>query len=236
MRALRMITIAGVALGAVAPVVSSQTCLGLPSFASGVVQLSGRLLTGNDRTSVGGGLAAGVGNGVFGGVVGGVLTYDDELKSSTGLDGNTSTIAGILGFERPLGFGTPGRRAKVCPVAGGLMGFGPENPATGEDAELLEGFAGFSVGARFGGSRPAFDLVPTVLGAAIYQKFDPQGDENAGGLEPDDTETGGLFEIGLGLVFNGRFGILPLVSIPIGFDNTDPTFGLRVAINFGPGR
>jgi hypothetical protein len=55
------------------------------------------------------------------------------------------------------------------------------------------------------------------------------------GEEVDEAETGGLFNFGFGLVFNQRFSVTPLVSLPFGFgnDDLDPSFSITALFSFG---
>jgi hypothetical protein len=55
-------------------------------------------------------------------------------------------------------------------------------------------------------------------------------------VEIDDaagSESYGLLTLGTGFVFNSRFSVNPSISIPMGLDGSDASFGLSGAINFG---
>ena len=47
------------------------------------------------------------------------------------------------------------------------------------------------------------------------------------------SESYGLLTLGTGFVFNSRFSLNPSISIPMGLDGSDTSFGMAGAINFG---
>ena len=56
---------------------------------------------------------------------------------------------------------------------------------------------------------------------------------SGGGLSESFSETGGLLSGGFGLQFKKVFVIAPTVSIPLGFESSEATFGVQASIGFG---
>ena len=48
-----------------------------------------------------------------------------------------------------------------------------------------------------------------------------------------DSESYGLLTLGTGFVFNSRFSLNPSITLPIGLDGGNSSFGLMGAMNFG---
>jgi hypothetical protein len=215
---------------------AAQTCLGHAPFTRGPIQLRAvgelsRVEHTNptqmvDLSTAGAGLSIGMARrGPFVGVTG-------TVTSNNIVDGTTKSLGANVGWQVPISF-DGGARAEICPYAEGSMGTGPERASfDSRDARVTRGAAGLKLGAAFGGSRRVH-LVPTVGYMMGYDKFDLEDDDNAQGTQPDDTETFGLVDLGMGLQFNNRFTLLPLVRVPLGLDNTDPIYGLTLGINFG---
>lgn len=222
--ALSLVTLAGTA--------GAQVCLGTPSFATGPIRIDAGLLTGNDNTQYGAGLAVGTANGPF--VSAGVnrVDIDGVDESATGF-----SVAG--GFEVNLTDrrGTRARRAtslSLCPVAS-FSRAGVDFEESGIEAETsIRTFsAGLSLGAMVPSS-PNFSLVP--FGGLSYANS--KASLEIDGEEFGDSEAENYFvlDLGLGLVLNRSFTIRPTIGIPIGLDEADPNFGVSFHINFGRGR
>lgn len=231
---------AAAAAGAAWTTAGAQTCLGLPSFASGLVQLSGAAsvgkigTTGNitgprtffEARTVSGGLSIGVWRGLFGGGAIGVTNYDD-------VDGSTTEYSANVGYEGTYGPWDTGRRISVCPYATGMWGSGPEEQTSGFDLKHRLLTAGLHVGAPLG-FNPSVRAIPSVGFSYAAERFDPENNDNGDGFQPDDAEHGGFIDVALGIVFNDRIGVRPMLRVPIGLDNNKVGFGATVAINIGP--
>jgi hypothetical protein len=198
----------------------SQTCLGLPSFARGPVNIRGAVATGNDVVSFGGGIQAG-GPSVFAG--GGVdyLSYSDFDESAIGVSAN-------VGTQIPFG---AGRRSSFCPVIEASLGFGPDFDFLGDDYEIRSRsvLIGLAVGTNIDAGE-SVRVVPNILGGLGYggTKIEVNGAELASG-----TDTYGVVRAGLGFLFSGTFGLTPFVTVPLGVDGLDPSFGIWLSLALG---
>lgn len=219
------IKVAAIAILATAAVAEAQTCMGLAPFSAGRVQIGASGEFGNDTKAFGGSLSLGSPAGAFGGVAVGTIAYDDSL-----IDGSTTALGGQLGWQLPVGTAD---RAQICPVAGALFGFGPDDfgGTGGSDFSSWGAFFGLQLGIATG-TNPQFRLVPTAGAALTYTKARFEGGL-LDGVEDDDTY--GIISLGLGFVLNTNVSILPSVEIPVGLEDADPGFGIMVAVNFGRG-
>jgi hypothetical protein len=197
----------------------AQYCKGMPSFVGQPFQarVSGEF---NDQTTQFlGGVAYGA-NGFFGGVDVGVVNLDDLDASAVGVN-----LSG--GYElRAL---DSDRRFRLCPVANVQHLFGP-NDINGSGVDYSETTYGF--GADLGvlaSETESMQLIPTAgLGFNILN-WSIEG----GGGQIDDTETFFNLDLGVGMVFNGRMAVHPFVSIPMGLEGADASFGITLGMNFG---
>lgn len=200
-------------------VVNAQTCLGLAPFSAGRVQLAATGDFGNDSKAFAANLSFGSSAGAFGGVSVGTVSYEE-------FDGNTTTLGGQLGWQVPIG---TENRVHLCPVGGAGYGVGPDNiEGSGTDLSSWTAFFGLQFGFATG-SNPQFRIVPTAGAALAYSKIELDGGL-LGGFEESDTF--GIFTLGLGFVVNTRVSILPSVDVPVGLEEADPVFGIAVGVNF----
>lgn len=160
----------------------------------------------------------------FGGLQIGRITVDDDEFE----DQSFTLIEGRVGaqftyeMERPL---------HVCPVfivnrlwASDIAGFDDVNVSSntfrfGADAGLLV----YETGTT--------QFVPTVglHFGRISASAESEGEELF-----DQSETGGLFNLGVGVLFNQQFSITPLVSFPFGFgDQARKSFSITALYAFG---
>lgn len=72
-------------------------------------------------------------------------------------------------------------------------------------------------------------VVPFFGLSAIYQRFNTE----IGGVESSASDSGGVADLGVGLIFNRTVAITPLVSIPFSTGGSDAIFTLRLSFNFG---
>ena len=198
---------------------NAQLCAGLPSFAAGNTQLQAGVGLGNNAKSFGGGLAFGSQQGPYAGVMVGGTTYDRW-------DATSFIVGADVGYQIPIGVT---RRGHLCPEASVGFGFGP-NDIGRTSADLST--RGFTLGARLGHAVPSsttLQIVPT--GAVRLGWQETELSDSADSREKDDTY--GLFEFGVGFVFNSTFGVRPSVSLPVGLDGADPSFGIVLAFQLG---
>lgn len=192
----------------------AQTCMGMASFSSGPVQVSGNAAFASGANRFGAGLAYGARGGIFAGADVGTTSYD-------GLDASLD-FGATLGYQMQVG------KAQVCPIANASYDNGPDSDADGVNSSVKSAGFGLSVGTPLGTNR--MQIVPSAGVGLVYSKAKV---EISGLGSGEGSDTYGLAQLGLGLVFNQNIAVRPSVSIPLGLDNSDATFGVSVGFNFG---
>ena len=200
-----------------APAVA-QTCLGLASFTSGKMQVSGDGQFTEGANRFGAGFAYGIPAGVFAGAGLSTTSYEAANASSLGIGAN-------VGYQLNLG---KSANVHVCPVASFELGMGPDDRATNTDASSQNANLGFSLGTTLRGT-PRMQIIPTVGLGLAYSKLKVEDATTSSQL----SDTYGRAQLGVGLVFNRSIAVRPSVSIPLGLDGSDPTFGMTVGYSFG---
>jgi hypothetical protein len=197
------------------PGASAQTCLGLPSFASGSVHLNVSGEFPDSATAYALGIGAGKANSLFGNIGGGQVSYE-------GLDEKTTFGFLEFGYQLPVG------RAQLCPVAGGTFGAGPDDDLTGIKVTSRSASAGGAFGLPL-----ALGGITVIPNTALKYEYVSVEVEEADVGSTTETSNSGLLDFGLGLVFRDRFSIQPLVHIPFGGDDDEISFGVFAAFSFG---
>jgi hypothetical protein len=196
----------------------AQTCVGMPSFAAGRMQVSGGAQFADGASSVGASFGYGSPKGLYGKAGIGSTSYD-------AFDGSSFDLNFAGGYQIRMQH----RAAELCPVASLSLGSGP-NDVLGSGVDMSN--RTFAFGAAFGGSvgrNPQVRILPN----ASFQFANTRVTLDNGTSSPSDSETYGLLTLGTGFVFNSRYSLNPAVNIPIGLDGGDASFGLMGAINFG---
>jgi hypothetical protein len=196
----------------------AQTCLGMPSFAHGRMQVAPGVSFAEGATSYGGSVGYGAPRSFYGAAGFATTEYDDVVASAENL--NLSA-----GYQVPLAMGT----AELCPVASLSLGWGPDDVlGPGVDVSNRTIAAGAAFGILVGGGSPV-QFVPSAsfLLASTRLKVD-NGTQSA-----VDSEGYGALTLGTGLVFASRYSLNPTVTIPVGLSGADPSFGLVASIHFG---
>ena len=216
MRRSIVVSLALLAIGN-APAVA-QTCQGLASFSHGKMQVSanGQFADGSNR--FGGGFNYGLPASVFAGAQISTTSYDGAPSNSLGIGAN-------VGYQMSVG---KAANIHVCPVASLELGMGPDDDVLGIDASSRAANVGFSLGTTMG-STPRMQIIPTAGLGLAYSKLSL--DDGTTTTELSDTY--GQARLGVGFIFNQQIAVRPSVDIPLGLDNSDPTFGLTVAYSFG---
>jgi hypothetical protein len=194
---------------------AAQACAGMPSFASGPMQITAGGAFADGTSSFGGTFGYGMPTGLYGKAGIGSTSYD-------GLDGSSFDFGVGGGYQIPL---QSSRKAELCPIASLSFGSGPNDVlGSGVDMSTRTFAFGAALGAQVGNS-PQMQILPN----ASFQFANTR-------LEIDDaagSESYGLLTLGTGFVFNSRFSVNPSISIPMGLDGSETSFGLAGAINFG---
>ncbi len=216
---MRRTLVASLALFAVvnAPA-AAQTCLGLASFSNGKMQVSGNGQFTEGANRFGAGFGYGLPSNIFAGAQLSTTSYEGADASSLGIGAN-------VGYQLTVG---KSANIHVCPVAGFELGMGPDDDASETDNSQQSANLGFSVGTMMGAS-PRMQIVPSVGLGLAYSKLKT----DVAGTESEFSDTHGQAQLGVGFIFNQSIAVRPSVSIPLGLEGSDPTFGLTVAYSFG---
>jgi hypothetical protein len=198
---------------------AAQACLGMPTFANQPMQVTGSASFGDGATGFGGTFGYGVANGLYGKAGVGTTSYD-------GLDGSSFDFGVSGGYQMKL---NSSKKAEICPVASLGFGSGP-NDVLGAGVDMSN--RTFSFGAAGGisvGNSRRVEILPN----ASFQFANTRVELDDGTTSTAGSESYGLLTLGTGFVFNSRFSLNPSISIPVGLDGSDASFGLAGAINFG---
>jgi hypothetical protein len=194
---------------------AAQACAGMPSFSSGPMQITAGGSFADGTSSFGGTFGYGRPAGLYGKAALGTTSYD-------GLDGSSLDFGVGGGYQIPL---QSSRKAELCPIASLSFGSGPNDVlGSGADMSTRNIAFGAALGAQVGNS-PQMQILPN----ASFQFANTR-------LEIDDvagSESYGLLTLGTGFVFNSRFSLNPSISLPVGSDVYETSFGINGAINFG---
>jgi hypothetical protein len=72
-------------------------------------------------------------------------------------------------------------------------------------------------------------IVPTGGFGLAYLKVKADN----GTTSSSGSETYGLLNLGVGMIFNSQIAVRPGISVPLGLDGGETSFGLTVGYNFG---
>ena len=198
---------------------AAQTCVGMPSFASGNMQVAGGGTFADGANSFGGTFGYGAPKGLYGKAGVGTTSYD-------GLGGSSFDFGLAGGYSIPL---ETKRTAEVCPIASLSIGSGPNDiVGSGVDISSRTFAFGASLGALVGHSS-----VVRILPNASFQFANTRITIDDGTTSTSGSESYGLLTLGTGFVFHSRFSVNPSISIPVGLDGSSTSFGLGGAMNFG---
>ena len=201
-----------------APAVA-QTCMGLPSYSRGQMQVTGNATFGNGMDSFGGTFGYGQPAGVFGNVGIGTTSID-------AFDGSSFDLGLSGGYQMTVG---PTKKVHLCPVANFGLGMGP-NDVGGSGVDISSQNFGFGValGTSLPGG-PRMQIVPTGGLGLAYLKFKSDN----GTTSNSASETYGVLNMGVGLIFSSNISVRPGISVPLGLDGGETRFGLTFGYNFG---
>jgi hypothetical protein len=198
----------------------AQTCMGLASFSTAPMQLTGNGTFSSGVNSFGATVGYGMQSGLWGNL--GVSTLSIDGASSHPLN-----IGARAGYETAVGKSR--NPIHVCPNASFTYGNGPDDVdfnASTQDMTL-----GVNFGTVLGGSNPRMKIVPTAGISWAHTKLSAKDD--AGASLGSVSDSYGLAQIGVGLVMNQNISIRPSVDIPLGLTGSDARFGVTLGYNFG---
>jgi hypothetical protein len=198
---------------------AAQTCVGMPSFASGQMQIAGGGSFADGANSFGGTFGYGTPKALYGKAGIGTTSYDAFNGSSVDF-----SVAG--GYQIPL---QTSRTAELCPVASLSIGSGPKDiVGSGVDMSSRTFALGAAVGALVGHSTQV-----RILPNASFQFASTRVSLDDGTTSSAGSESYALLTLGTGFVFNSRFSVNPSINIPVGLNGSSASFGLVGAMNFG---
>jgi hypothetical protein len=198
---------------------AAQTCVGMPSFSTGQMQVSGGGAFADGMNSFGGSFGYGTPKALYGKAGVGTTSYDALNGSSFDLN-----LGG--GYQVPL---KSSRMAQLCPVANLSIGSGPKN-VVGSGVDMSS--RTFSFGAAVGGL-VGHSSQMQILPNASFQLANTRATADDGTTSASASESYGILTLGTGFVFSSRFSVNPSVSIPVGLDGSSTLFGLSAAMFFG---
>ena len=197
---------------------AAQTCAGTASFASGPVRIGAGIDVGNDARVYGAQIAAGKAAGPVASGSIGMIELDE-------LDASGTSFAGQLGYSLGIATSSP---FELCPIIGlGYITADVSEGGVSVDISSRQMSAGLSFGGVMS-TTPTFAFVPSLALMYVHEKV-----ETEGFIEFEETEDYGLVTLAAGLVFNQRVTLRPNMAFPVGLDDSDPTFGIAIAYNFG---
>ncbi|MEX2283665.1 MAG: hypothetical protein WEE89_14365 [Gemmatimonadota bacterium] len=214
MRKLTISSLVAVVITLHAAAASAQACLGLPSFVNGSVHANVAVFQLTDSVqSVAVGLGAGRPNHLFANIGGAQVTYEGFDEKST------------LGFLE-FGYQIPVSRLQLCPIAGGYLAAGPDDGLMKITSRVAS--AGLAAGLPI--TMGSFRIIPNAAFKYDYEstKFVEEGFED----ETITSNSQGI-DLGLGFVFADRFGLQPIVHLPLSSSDSDPSFGIFASVSFG---
>ena len=198
---------------------AAQTCQGLASFSTGQMQTTANATFGNGMDTFGATIGYGQPGSAFGSF--GVGTTSIDAFSASSFDVG---VAG--GYQMTAG---KAKKIALCPVANFGFGMGPKNVGgSGVDMSRTMGGMGVTLGTSLPGS-PQMQIVPTGGLGLAYLKVKADN----GTTSNSASDTYGLLNLGVGFVFSSQIAIRPLISIPLGLNGGETTFGLTGSYNFG---
>jgi outer membrane protein with beta-barrel domain len=201
-----------------APAVA-QTCQGLASFSTGQMQATGNATFGNGMDTFGATLAYGQPAGAFGGIGIGTTSID-------AFDGSSFDVGVAGGYQMTAG---KAKKIHLCPVANFGLGMGPKDVGgSGVDMSTTTGGMGLALGTSLPGG-PRMQIIPTGGLGLEYLKFKADN----GTTSSSASDTYGVMNLGVGFIFNSQIAVRPGISIPLGLDGGETSFGLTVGYNFG---
>jgi hypothetical protein len=147
------------------------------------------------------------------------VEYDD-------LDARSVFVSGTVGAQIAA---DRARRIVLCPMGGVAHEGGLDNLAgSGVDVRILDVFGGFSTGFVIVDGA-ALRAVPTVDFSVVrsHVTFSLADDEET------DAQVFGIVTAGVGVVFRGRYSVVPALAFPFGTEDGNTLMQIIVRVSFG---
>lgn len=197
----------------------AQTCMGLASFRSAPMQVTGNGQISDLSTTFGATVGYGMPSSVYGNIGVATTSYD-------GFDGSTLGLSARAGYQIELG---KSRQVQLCPNASFGLGIGPNDDTAGIDQSTRSATVGVNVGTVFA-PNPRMMVVPSVGLSYAYGKVKAENDAGTTLFQISDNYA--LGQLGVGLILNQNISLRPNVDIPLGLDGGEISFGFTVGYNF----
>src|SRR5262245_16275791 len=194
---------------------AAQLCIGNPSLAYSPYQVSIGASFNEGARSVDLGAAAG-GQTIFGGAGLTIVNFTD-------IDVKTAGVFGYIGAELAA---ERDSKIMICPIARIDVLAGPDIGPVDSSTTGLEGGGAIGLTIYDAGD---IQVVPFFGLALTYTRLRSE----FASVTTTVSDTGGRADLGVGFMFNKTAGITPLISIPFETGNTDTTFTIRFAFNWG---
>ena len=198
---------------------AGQICAGAATFKGAPLQFAGTAESGDHAHAFGAGFAFGSAT-AFAGVGVGTIHFDD-------LNASTTSVSAGAGYQLPLDHRGG---VQLCPSVAVAHEFGLSSSFGGQ-ADYSETDVG--VGLALGVVAMESDAVRLIPTFGLDLDYAHQSLSNNVGASTTASHGFGVFQLGLGLVYNKTLTFLPRVSVPIGLANSSAAFGLTFAVNFG---
>ena len=193
----------------------AQVCIGMGSMAAAPMNLRLGVEFGDNFKTYG--ARFGFGSSImFGGVSGSIVDADgsSETAKAIGIDGGLSYVVGTA------------RNVVVCPIAELSYTMLPD-VGLDDGRSITTGGAGLAVGASMRAGA-TMTLIPFASLQALYSRFDYDLP-----VTSEDSETYGMLSGGLSFALTEAVLIRPVINIPLGLDNADPSYGVAIAFSIG---
>jgi hypothetical protein len=191
----------------------AQTAAGLPSFDEGPFLATAGVFFADSSRGVGAGFTGGS-NDLFAGIGVGVARVDGLDARAVSFDVHVGTSIPIDGNSRVF----------LAPVAGASFTSGPD---VGEIDVTVAGLRG---GARLGfiaHEMGDLSFIPTAGFDLAYARLSTDIDD------VDVGDTYGIIRLGVGLLFNQQWSVVPALNMPVGRDGADVEFAILAGFNLG---
>ena len=202
------------ALGVVPAVAYGQRCTGQAPWSAGSLKVGGAIEFGGGSTNILGGVGVGKDHGLFFGAGAGISNGDGE--TAVILDAGIGTE-----LSKPVS-----GKLELCPVGNVRIQL-PKN-----------GFSGQVFSAGVAGGYPmtisSSSTTLTLVGGAQLAVDHFSLDSNVcniSGVDCSSTDIIGIFDAGVGLVFNNRISLVPVLRIP-----TEGDIALRITASIAVGK
>jgi autotransporter-like protein len=217
----RTVLLSVLTLGLAGTPALAQTCLGLASFSTGPMQVTGAGSFTQSSNTLGVGAGYGFSPRLF-------ASADIGTSSTEAFDGSSLDLGTTLGYEVPVG---SAGQLRLCPLASLGLQLGPTSSfQSGVRRSNRMAALGLAVGTAFRTGARA-QIAPAAGLSYTYEESRAVNNSGSPLFEISDSYL--LAQVGVGFIFNSNISVRPRVDIPLGWTGNEPTLGITVGYNFG---